>query len=58
MLRAFSRDGLTYYVVPGGKVSSATAEKIKAMANVVAGEDGLFPNCPQSWRMRTFAQSD
>jgi hypothetical protein len=40
-----------YFVVPGGPVEHAVADKIKAHPLVRAGEDGLFPGHDQTWRM-------
>jgi hypothetical protein len=53
MITEASPDGRAHYVVPGGLVSSAVAEKIKARPNVVGGADGLFPGHDQTWRIGT-----
>jgi hypothetical protein len=46
--------GPGWFIVPGGLVSDATAAKIREHPTIVAGEDGLFPNCDQTWRMLDF----
>lgn len=51
MHSAFSPDGRAYYVVPGGYVEPPDAAKIIARPDVVPFDDGLFPGCPQSWKM-------
>jgi hypothetical protein len=47
-----SPNGIAHYLIPGGYVEPDVAEKIKAHPLVCAGEDGLFPNCGQTWRLR------
>lgn len=44
-------NGKAYYVVPGGYLESKDAEKIIARPDVHAWDDGLFPNCEQSWKL-------
>lgn len=46
-------DGFKYYLVPGGYIEPATAEKIKSHPYVQAMEDGLFPGHDQTWRLLT-----
>jgi hypothetical protein len=46
-----ANDGFIYYVVPGGPVTTETAEKIKQHPLVPAGRDGLFPGHHQTWAM-------
>jgi hypothetical protein len=43
--------GNVHYVVPGGYVEPATAERLKKHPLVRAGEDGLFPGYTQTWRV-------
>lgn len=43
--------GKAYYVVPGGYIDAADAQKIIARDDVRPNEDGLFPGCSQSWKM-------
>jgi hypothetical protein len=43
--------GAVHYVVPGGYVSPATAQKIKDHPRVLTGRDGLWPGHEQTWRM-------
>jgi hypothetical protein len=53
-----SPDGRAHYLVPGGYVEPAVAEKIKEAPGVVAGWDGLFPNHDQTWRFGSVARED
>ena len=46
-----SPEGKAYYVVPGGYIEPTDALKIIARPDVRARDDGLFPNCTQSWRL-------
>jgi hypothetical protein len=46
-----SPEGVAHYLVPGGYVEPAVAERIKKAPGVVAGWDGLFPNHDQTWRI-------
>ena len=51
MFTRASPEGFAHYVLPGGYVSSATAEKIKQHPLVHASKDGLFPGHDQTWRL-------
>jgi hypothetical protein len=42
---------LEYYVVPGGYITVIEAQKILERPDVQPYDDGLFPNCTQSWKM-------
>jgi hypothetical protein len=44
--------GRQYYVSPGGKVDDQVAERLQALPNVKVDSGGLFPGCPQSWRLK------
>jgi hypothetical protein len=46
-----SPDGFAHYIVPGGLVDPATAEKIKHHPLVTESKDGLFPGHDQTWRI-------
>jgi hypothetical protein len=46
-----------WFVLPGGAVSDQVAAEIREHPSVVGGNDGLFPQHDQTWRMRTFAHS-
>jgi hypothetical protein len=46
-----SPDGFAHYIIPGGYVDPATAEKIKHHPLVTASKDGLFPSHDQTWRI-------
>lgn len=41
----------TYYVVPGGPVTTKDAAEIISRPDVHPAKDGLFPGCDQSWRL-------
>jgi hypothetical protein len=43
--------GLAHFVVHGGPVSKEVALTIISRPDVHAFDDGLFPGCPQSWRL-------
>lgn len=45
-----SPEGRAYFVVPGGYVEPTVALKILEHPKLQPFDDGLFPNCPQSWR--------
>ena len=42
---------LAYFVVPGGPVTEADAQKIIQRPDVFPYDDGLFPGCAQSWKL-------
>jgi hypothetical protein len=42
-----------FFVVPGGRVARADAEKIINRPDVFPYDDGLFPGCAQSWKLGT-----
>ena len=44
-------NGKAYYVVPGGYIEPADAEKIISRPDVHPFDDGLFPGYPQSWKI-------
>jgi hypothetical protein len=46
-----SPEGFAHYIVPGGLVDPATAEKIKHHPLVTESKDGLFPGHDQTWRI-------
>jgi hypothetical protein len=51
LMKMHTPSGPRWYIVPGGLVSDATAEKILARPDVHVFDDGLFPNNPQSYRI-------
>ncbi len=51
LVRMFANGGQVYFLIPGGLVDDATAEKIKARPDVIANPDGLFPGINQTWRI-------
>ena len=51
MFTRASPEGFAHYVILGGLVSPATAEKIKQHPLVRACKDGLFPGLDQTWRL-------
>jgi MOSC domain-containing protein YiiM len=48
-----TKDGVEYYVDPGGRVRSDDALKILARPDVVASDDGLFLGNSQTWQMES-----
>jgi hypothetical protein len=52
MMRMHSSDGDHFYIVPGGPVDPATAQKILKRPDIMVFDDGLFPGNPQSWRLQ------
>ncbi len=42
-----------FFVIPGGQVSKDDAKKLLSQPDLIAFDDGLFPNNPQSWRIAT-----
>jgi len=50
LIKTYGAHSYVHYVVPGGYVEPATAERLKKHPLVQAGEDGLFPDCTQTWR--------
>lgn len=46
-----SPEGFAHYIIPGGYVEPDTAESIKRRPDVISGNDGLFPNVEQTWRI-------
>lgn len=46
-----SPNGRVFYVVPGGYVNPGDAEKILRRNDVQPCNNGLFPNCDQSWKL-------
>jgi hypothetical protein len=47
----YGSGGCVHYVVPGGYIEPDVAEKIKNHPQVTAGQDGLWPSHPQTWRI-------
>jgi hypothetical protein len=45
------RDGDEFYIVPGGRLDARDALKILERPDIKSFDDGLFPGCPQQWRM-------
>jgi hypothetical protein len=45
--------GIAHYIVPGGYVDPAVAQRIKDRPDVVGGADGLFPGQDQTWKVIT-----
>jgi hypothetical protein len=43
-------DGPAYGLDTGKAISQAKAREIQADLCVKPNDDGLFPNCPQTWR--------
>lgn len=51
MMLMHASDGDHFYIIPGGRVDRADAQKILSRPDVIKFDDGLFPNNPQSWRL-------
>ena len=52
LMKLHTRNGQEFYIVPGGgHVRSDDAAAIIARPDIIPDANGLFPNCPQSWRM-------
>jgi hypothetical protein len=45
-----------WFVVPGGPVTDATADRIRKRPDVIGQHDGLFPGHDQTWRMQREAR--
>lgn len=52
MMVMHSNDGDHFYIVPGGRVDRAAAQKILKRPDIMEFDDGLFPGNPQSWRLQ------
>ena len=52
LVQTHSERGTVFYVVPGGYVEPATAQKIISHPQVRASEDGMWPGMSQTWRLR------
>ena len=46
-----TKGGQEFFVMPGGPVTKETAQKILGRPDVQPFESGLFPDCPQSWKL-------
>ena len=57
LIKTHRDNSLTYYVVPGGRVSEAVAKQIIAHPLVKAAEDGMWPGLSQTWRLRSVGAS-
>src|SRR6266436_2236896 len=52
MLKMHTRQGLQWFVAPGGQITNTVASRILARSDVQPSADGLFPNCDQTFRLR------
>lgn len=52
MMIMHAADGDHFYIVPGGRVDPAAAQKILKRSDIMEFDDGLFPGNPQSWRLQ------
>jgi hypothetical protein len=51
LMQMHGRDGLEFYIVPGGRVDASDAQLILKRPDIKpADDDGTFPGCPQQWR--------
>jgi hypothetical protein len=53
LMRMHTVHGMQWFVVPGGQINNSTAEKILARPDVQPGREGLFPQCEQTFRLRS-----
>jgi hypothetical protein len=52
LVQMHARDGLHWYVVPGGEVTPRIAGELLARPDVQPSRDGLFPGISQTFRLR------
>jgi hypothetical protein len=55
LMKMHTQNGQRWFIVPGGLVSNATARKILARRDAHVFNDDLFPNNPQTYRIRHIA---
>jgi len=46
------KNGLCWYIVPGGEITERTANQLLARPDVQPANDGLFPGISQTFRLR------
>ena len=51
LMQMHTRIGLCWFIVPGGEVSPAVADKLLERSDVQPSEDGLFPGISQTFRL-------
>ena len=56
LVKIIGQGGVMWFVIPGGQVTGAIADRIKQDLAVVGQKDGLFPHHDQTWRMRKSTQ--
>ena len=47
-----SKNGLRWYLVPGGEIAERIANGLLARPDVQPSDDGLFPGISQTFRLR------
>jgi len=52
LVQMHTREGLRWYVVPGGQVPPRIAKELLARPDVQPSQDGLFPGISQTFRLR------
>jgi hypothetical protein len=52
LMQMHSRNGLRWYLVPGGEVTERVAAELLARSDVQPSNDGLFPGISQTFRLR------
>src|SRR5262249_60715160 len=52
LMRMHTVNGLRWFVVPGGQVAESVVKRIRARPDVQPHDNGLFPGCEQTFRLR------
>jgi hypothetical protein len=52
LMRMHTVKGMRWFVVPGGPVTESTVKRILARPDVQPHDNGLFPGCEQTFRLR------
>jgi hypothetical protein len=52
LMRMHTVNGLRWFVVPGGQVAESVVKRILARPDVQPHDNGLFPGCEQTFRLR------
>jgi hypothetical protein len=52
LMRMHTVRGMRWFVVPGGQVAESVAKRLLARPDVQPHDDGLFPGCQQTFKIR------
>src|SRR5262249_47863533 len=52
LMRMHTINGMRWFIVPGGQVAESVVERILARPDVQPHDNGLFPGCEQTFRLR------